>query len=66
MEKEELYKIIRREIRCNNCNKLLMKLKVWGNYSLQIICPRCKCVNEINVNRYFDKSRNVKYNVGSE
>lgn len=33
-----------KEIRCPNCNKLLLKIK--GNYDLEIKCNKCKKIVE--------------------
>lgn len=42
MKKETILKEIRKEYRCPNCNKLMFKAKLWGNYSIEFLCPRCK------------------------
>lgn len=35
------------EFRCTKCNKLLFKGKYLG--IIQIMCTRCKTINEINI-----------------
>jgi len=35
-------KNIKKEIRCNFCNKLLMKVEEKGETIIEIKCPRCK------------------------
>lgn len=38
------------EIRCTKCNKLLTKASEDGIIRLEIKCPRCGELNEINMN----------------
>ncbi|WP_459910900.1 Com family DNA-binding transcriptional regulator [Desulfotomaculum defluvii] len=42
------------ELRCQYCNRLLMKFKISGQLEISIKCPKCKKIN----NRIF-KSREV-------
>ena len=48
MKNKEILNAIRKDIRCPLCNKLLKKTKIWENYSIQIVCPRCKNIVEIS------------------
>lgn len=42
------------EFRCTNCNKLLFK----GDYrgTIQVMCSRCKTINEISIKNKNDMS----------
>lgn len=57
MKEEKVLDIIRKDIRCPYCGKLLLKAKLWGNYNLQMMCPRCK--NMIELSKYEKKDTNL-------
>lgn len=42
MKIKEYYEKVSTEYRCNNCNRLLLKAKISGDYYCEIKCPRCK------------------------
>jgi len=48
MKEKEIYKIIMTEHRCPNCNRLLFKGKIRGDYNIETKCPRCKKIIEFN------------------
>ena len=63
MKTEKILNTIRHDIRCPMCNKLLLKAKFWGDYSIQAYCPRCKNIVEINhYKRDIEKDNNKCYN----
>tara|TARA_Y100000592_G_scaffold92293_1_gene153786 strand:+ start:3556 stop:3732 length:177 start_codon:yes stop_codon:yes gene_type:complete len=45
--KELLQSMIKSELRCLNCNKLLAKINSNGILAGQIKCPRCRTINEV-------------------
>ena len=57
MKTKEILEAIRKDFRCHNCGKLIFKGKMWGNYSIEFICPRCK--NKIEISKY-EKSTKSK------
>ncbi len=48
MNEKQIYKIIMQEYRCSNCDKLLFKGKIRGEYKIEVKCPRCKNITEFN------------------
>lgn len=55
MKVKELLKIIRTDVRCPACNRLLFKAKLKGEYSLEIKCPKCGNIVEMNSITKIDK-----------
>jgi len=45
--KEFIHSLIKTELRCLNCNKLLAKINNKGVLAGQIKCPRCRTINEV-------------------
>lgn len=35
------------ELRCNNCNRLLFRYRLFGEIEVVIKCQRCKAINKI-------------------
>ena len=56
MKSKELLEVIRKDFRCASCGKLIFKGKLWGDYNIQFICPRCK--NKIEISKFEKATKN--------
>lgn len=45
MKLKEYYEKVMTEYRCSNCNRLLFKSKMQGDYHIETLCSRCKNLN---------------------
>lgn len=54
---EEALKICRTDIRCPRCQRLILKAVLWGAYSIEFVCPRCKCKTQFT---RIKEKKNVK------
>lgn len=42
MKESDVYKIIMSQFRCSNCNRMIFKGKLRGDYHIEAFCPKCK------------------------
>lgn len=47
MKLKEYYDKVMQSFRCSNCNRLLFKGKLRGDFRVETLCPRCKKLNII-------------------
>ena len=66
MKINDIFENIRKPIRCQNCNKLLLKAKLKSGCSIEIVCDRCKMVNLINLYDRIDNNDKKCYNSESK
>ena len=66
MKINDIFKTIRKPIRCYNCNKLLLMGKLKSGCSLEIKCPRCIRYTLVNIYDKIDNKENMCYNVNSK
>lgn len=45
MKIKDYYNKVMQEHRCSQCNRLLFKSKMHGDYRVEIKCPKCKNIN---------------------
>ena len=62
MKINKVFEIMRKPIRCQNCDRLLLKAKLKPGCSIEIVCDRCKTVNLINLYDRIDNKINKCYN----
>lgn len=47
MKIKDYYDKVLAQYRCSNCNRLLFKGKIRGDFRVETLCPRCKKLNII-------------------
>lgn len=62
MKINDIFEKLRKQIRCQSCGRLLLKAKLKSGCSLEIMCPRCKNINLINLYDRVDNKNKKCYN----
>ena len=55
MKIKDYYEKVMQSYKCSDCNRLLFKAKLRGDYFIQIKCPRCKNITEFKRKTIIDK-----------